>query len=181
MAPGVVLGTFVATYFVAMIGAESLAIFFAIFMAYVSVQMYLNIQPKPSRKIPKKTTLFATGSGIGSISAIVAIGGGTLTVPFLTWHNVSIKKAIGTSAAVGFPIAVSGTLGYLINGWGTSYNEDYLFGFIYLPAVICISAISYFTAPWGAKLAHKLPVPILKKVFAVFLILLSVKMLTSIM
>ncbi len=91
-----------------------------------------------------------------------------------------LKKAIGTSAAMGFPIAVAGTLGYLINGWNSAYQQDYLFGFIYLPAVLLISLVSYFTAPLGARLAHKLPVPVLKKVFAVFLLLLGIKMLLSI-
>jgi len=149
-------------------------------MAYVSIQMFLNMQPKPSCTIPGKVGLLTAGGGIGAISAVVAIGGGSLTVPFLAWHNVTLKKAIGTSAAIGFPIAIAGTLGYLINGWSSDYQQDYLFGFIYLPAVLLISLVSYFTAPLGARLAHKLPVPVLKKVFAVFLMLLGIKMLLSI-
>ncbi len=180
MAPGVLIGTFAATYFVTLVSARYLAIFFAIFMTYVSIQMFLNSQPKASRTIPGKIGLLAAGGGIGAISAVVAIGGGSLTVPFLAWHNISLKKAIGTSAAVGFPIAIAGTLGYLINGWGSDYQQTYLFGFIYLPAVILISLVSYFTAPMGARLAHKLPIPVLKKVFAVFLLVLGVKMLLSI-
>lgn len=180
MTPGVLIGTFAATYFVTQISSRYLAIFFALFMAYVSIQMFLNNQPKPSRVIPGKLGLLGAGGGIGAISAVVAIGGGSLTVPFLAWHNVSLKKAIGTSAAVGFPIAVAGTLGYLINGWGQVYQQAYLFGFIYLPAVVLISLVSYFTAPLGARLAHKLPIPVLKKVFAVFLLALGVKMLLSI-
>ena len=180
MAPSVLLGTFVATYFVAHISSRHLAIFFALFMSYVSIQMFLNIQPKPSRSAPGNLGLLTAGSGIGAISAVVAIGGGSLTVPFLAWNNIPLKKAIGTSAAVGFPIAVAGTLGYLINGWDSAYQQDYLFGFIYLPAVLLISLVSYFTAPLGARLAHKLPVSVLKKVFALFLLLLGVRMLLSI-
>lgn len=180
MAPGILLGTFLATYLVTHISASHLAIFFALFMAYVSVQMFLNIQPKPSRTTPGNSALVVTGGAIGAVSAVVAIGGGSLTVPYLAWHNVSLKKAIGTSAAVGFPIALAGTVGYLVNGWNSSYQQDYLYGFIYLPAVILISMVSYFTAPLGVKLAHSLPVPILKKVFAVFLLLLGVKMLMSV-
>jgi len=180
MVPGVLLGTFAATYLATHISSHALAIFFAIFMAYVSLQMFLNIQPKSSRAIPGKAALVSTGAGIGAVSAIVAIGGGSLTVPFLTWHNVNIKKAIGTSAAIGFPIAIAGTLGYLINGWSSSFKQDYLFGFIYLPAVLLISLVSYFTAPLGAKLAHKLPVPVLKKVFSLFLLVLGIKMLLSV-
>ena len=180
MAPAVLIGTFAATYLVAHISSRHLAIFFAIFMAYVSIQMFLNVQPKPSRTAPSKIGLLTAGGGIGAISAVVAIGGGSLTVPYLAWHNVPLKKAIGTSAAIGFPIAIAGTLGYLINGWNSAYQQDYLFGFIYLPAVILISLVSYFTAPLGARLAHKLPVAVLKKVFALFLLLLGAKMLLSI-
>ncbi len=180
MAPGVLIGTFAATCLAAHINSRYLAIFFALFMTYVSIQMFLNVQPKPSRTTLGKTTLLTAGSGIGAISAMVAIGGGSLTVPFLAWYNTPLKKAIGTSAAVGFPIAVAGTLGYLINGWNSAYQQNYLFGFIYLPAVALISLVSYFTAPLGARLAHKLPVVVLKKVFAVLLLLLGVKMLLSI-
>ena len=180
MVPGVLIGTFVATYIATHISAYALAVFFAIFMTYVSTQMFLNVQPKPTRKIPSRASLMLAGSGIGAISAVVAIGGGSLTVPYLTWHNVHIKKAIGTSAAIGFPIAVAGTLGYLINGWSSSFKQEHLFGFIYLPAVLLISFMSYFTAPLGAKLAHRLPVSALKKVFAVFLLILGIKMLMSV-
>lgn len=181
MAPGVLIGTFLATYLVSYISAEHLAIFFACFMAYVAVQMFLDFQPRSTKKIPGVIPLFATGNGIGAISAMVAIGGGTLTVPYLTWHNVSLRKAIGTSAAIGFPIAISGTLGYLINGLNAEFKADFLIGYIYLPAVFAISVISFFTAPLGARLAHTLPIPKLKKIFALFLVLLSVKMVFSIL
>lgn len=119
------------------------------------------------------------GLSIGGISALVAIGGGSLTVSFLNWCNVRIQQAIGTSAAVGLPIALSGSVGYMINGWGSSGTPDYSIGYVYLPAVVLISVISYFTAPLGAKLAHRLPVATLKKVFACLLILLSLKMLQT--
>lgn len=180
MVPGLLVGTFTATYLATIISSQHLAMIFALFMAYVSLQMFLNVQPKASRKIPGNKGLLTVGTGIGAVSAMVAIGGGSLTVPFLTWHNINIKKAIGTSAAIGFPIAVAGTIGYLVNGWNASYHLEYLFGFVYLPAVLLISVMSYFTAPIGARLAHKLPVSILKKVFALFLLLLGVKMLLSV-
>jgi uncharacterized membrane protein YfcA len=121
------------------------------------------------------------GSGIGGISALVAIGGGTLTVPFLTWCNVALPVAIGTSAAVGLPIAFSGALGYLINGWSVANLPAHTLGFIYWPAVVLIAAASFFTAPLGAKLAHTLPVATLKKCFAVLLIVLSAQMLFTLL
>ena len=178
---GIVAGTFLATFLASYLSSVYLAIFFSMFMAFVSAQMFLNKKPKPSRELAGNFGLFAAGSGIGAVSALVSIGGGSLTVPFLTWQNIEIKQAIGTSAAIGVPISIAGTLGYLINGWGQSSPQDYIFGFVYLPAVLLISITSFFTAPYGARLAHKLPVSMLKKVFAVLLIILSVKMLASVL
>ncbi len=178
--PGIIVGTFLATFVAKYISSAHLAIFFAVFMGAVAVQMFLNKKPKPSRELAGTTGMLAAGSGIGAISALVSIGGGSLTVPFLTWQNVQIRKAIGTSAAIGLPISIAGTLGYVVNGWANSSPESYTFGFIYLPAVLLISATSFFTAPVGAKMAHRLPVGILKKIFAVLLVVLGLKMLFSV-
>jgi len=180
MTPGIIIGTFVATFAVKYISSTYLAIFFAVFMTAVSVQMFLNKKPKPSRALYKNKGLFTVGSGIGAVSALVSIGGGSLTVPFLTWQNVEIRKAIGTSAAIGLPISLAGTLGYVINGWGSYTEQAYTVGFIYLPAVVMISMASFFVAPLGAKMAHQLPIPVLKKVFAVLLVSLGLKMLLSV-
>lgn len=150
-------------------------------MAFVSLQMFLNKKPKSSRGLAGNIGLFGAGSGIGAISALVSIGGGSLTVPYLKWQNVEIKKAIGTSAAIGLPIFIAGTLGYLVNGLGHSSDGGYTLGFVYLPAVLLISATSFFMAPLGARFAHKIPVPLLKKIFATLLIVLSAKMLTAVL
>lgn len=180
MAFGIITGTFLATFLASHSSTVYLALFFSMFMAYVSVQMFLNIKPKPGRELAGPQGLFVAGSGIGAISALVSIGGGSLTVPYLTWQNIDIKKAIGTSAAIGLPISLAGTAGYVINGWSVSSPENYTYGFVYLPAVLLISATSFITAPYGVNLAHKLPVSTLKKVFAVLLIILSIKMLFSV-
>jgi len=181
MAAGIVLGTLGGALIAGLLPALPLAIFFSIFMAYVAVQMWLNIKPKPSRQLPGFTGLTVAGGTIGVVSALVAIGGGSLSVPFLTWCNVRIQQAIATSAALGLPIAVTGTVGYLLSGWGVADLPDYCVGYIYLPAFLSVSMVSMFTAPLGAKLAHSLPVATLKKWFAVFLLLLSLKMLHTIL
>ncbi len=180
MTPGIILGTFLATFIVARLNAVFLAGFFSLFMLFIAIQMFVGAKPPPSRALPSKLTLLATGSGIGGLSALVSIGGGALTVPFLYWHNVSMKQAIGTSAAVGFPIALSGTIGYVLNGLPKTETDALTLGFIYWPAVIAISVVSVFAAPWGVKLNYRLPVATVKKVFAVLLFALSVKMLMSI-
>ena len=117
------------------------------------------------------------GAGIGAMSSLVAIGGGAFTVPFLTWCNVNVQKAIGTSAAVGFPIAIGGSLGYIYNGWGHAELPPWSLGFVYLPALAWMVPPSMLFAPLGAKLAHRLPVTTLKRIFAGLLVLLAVKML----
>lgn len=178
--PGILAGTFGGTFIAAQVPSEPLAIFFACFMAYVSLQMLLNIKPKPNRELPSAMGMTGVGLLIGGVSALVAIGGGSLSVPFMTWCNVKMQNAIGTSAAIGLPIALAGTVGYIINGWNVEGTPPFTFGFIYLPALVLITVVSIYTAPLGAKMAHRLPVASLKKIFAGVLILLSLKMLQSV-
>jgi uncharacterized protein len=175
--PGILLGTFGGTFLASKIPSAPLAIFFASFMAYVSLQMALNVKAKPSRELPGKVGTAIVGAGIGLVSALVAIGGGSLSVPFLTWCNVTMQKAVGTSAAIGLPISLAGAAGYLINGWGVAGLPSGTVGYVYVPALLAISAVSAFTAPIGANFAHRLPVTTLKKIFSLVLLLLSAKML----
>ncbi len=181
IAPAILVGTFGGTFIAARIDSAPLAIFFACFMAYVSTQMLLNIKPKPHRELPGAFGTSLVGLFIGGISALVAIGGGSLSVPFMTWCNVKMQNAIGTSAAIGLPIALSGTVGFIVNGWGAEGTPPYTAGFIYLPALVLVALVSVLTAPLGAKMAHRLPVATLKKIFAGVLILLSLKMLHSVL
>jgi len=179
--PAIVVGTFFATELAAHLSAVPLAIFFTVFMGYVALQMWLNIKPKPSRQLPSQVGISVVGLGIGAISALVAIGGGSLSVPFMLWCNIKIQHAIGTSAAIGLPIAVTGTLGYLVNGWHLEAMTEGTIGYVYWPAVVWVAMSSFFTAPWGAALAHRLPVATLKRGFAGVLLLLSLKMLYTIL
>lgn len=178
--PGILIGTFGATFIASMASTETLAIIFVGFMSYVAVQLLINTKPKPSRQLPAPLGMTIAGLAIGAISALVAIGGASVSVPFMTWCNVKIQKAIGTAAAIGFPIAVSGTIGYFISGRNATDMPDYSLGYIYLPAAILVSFASIFTVPIGAKLAHSLPVATLKKVFAGLIVLLCLRMLQAI-
>lgn len=181
---GVVIGTFSATFVASMISSKALAIFFACFMGYVAIQMFSNAkssnhkdsQSKAHHEINRLELILAS-VGIGSISAIVSIGGGSITVPYLTWRKIDIRKAIGTSAAIGFPLSIAGSLGYLLSGWSHTPSIPYTYGFINLPAVLVISVTSFLAAPIGANLTQKLPVKTLKKIFALLLAILSLKML----
>ncbi len=175
--PGILVGTFCGSFVAAQIPARYLQIFFVCFLFFVVSQMLSGKKPKPYRQVTGFAGLSAAGGIIGVISSLVGIGGGTLSVPFLLWHNVEMRKAIGTSAAIGFPIALAGSLGYIVNGIGAAHRPDYSFGYVYLPALFGLVAVSMFTAPIGARIAQTLPVPQLKKCFAVLLIVVGVRML----
>jgi len=180
IALGIIIGTYGGSFIAARIPAQYLQIFFVLFLLYVATNMLLNKKPNPTRHLPGFAGMTGAGMFIGTISSFVGIGGGTLSVPFLVWHNVDMRKAVGTSAAIGFPIALAGCLGFVINGWSNSALPEYSLGFVYLPALVGIVAISMLTAPVGAGIAHKLPVPKLKKVFAFFLYAVAIKMLMDV-
>ncbi|MDO3387842.1 sulfite exporter TauE/SafE family protein [Gilvimarinus sp. SDUM040013] len=176
MTPGVLAGAFLATFIAAYIPSKPLAIFFAGFMTVIAGYMIWGRTPRPDRMLPHPAGLIGVGAGIGGVSSLVAIGGGSLTVPFLLWCNQSAQRAIGTSAALGIPIAFAGALGYIVNGWHVSTELPTL-GFVVWPAVLVMASVSFMTAPLGAKLAHTLPVRRLKRIFALIMIALALKML----
>lgn len=175
--PGILVGTGLGTLVAASVPTRPLAVFFTFFVCLVAVQMAMNLKPKATRELPGSVGIAGVGLGIGVLSSLVAIGGGSLTVPFLTWCNVRIQHAIGTSAAVGLPIAIGGTVGYVFNGWGKAGLPAGSLGYVYLPALAILVAATMVTAPVGARLAHRLPVATLKRIFAGLLILLAAKML----
>jgi uncharacterized membrane protein YfcA len=175
--PGILAGTLIGTLFAGSVPSRPLALFFMVFVCLVAVQMILDLKPKASRELPGALGVFGVGTGIGALSALVAIGGGSLTVPFLTWCNVRVQHAIGTSAAVGFPIAIGGSLGYIFNGWEHPGLPPWSVGYVYLPALLWLVPSSMLIAPLGARLAHRLPVATLKRLFAAILILLAAKMM----
>lgn len=177
--PGILAGTLLGTVLAAQLSSNFLKGFFVLFAYYVAAQMLLNIKPRPSRQLPGWVGMFGAGNVIGGVSSLVGIGGGTLSVPFMTWCNVKMHQAIGTSAAIGFPIAAAGAVGYIINGLDAGGLPQYSLGFIYLPALAGLVLASVLTAPFGARMAHRLPVPQLKKVFAALLIVLGTRMLAS--
>lgn len=178
--PGILVGTFCGAWVASLLSTDFLKGFFAVFLLYVATQMLLGIKPKAKRDIPGAPGMFGAGGTIGVFSSLVGIGGGTLSVPFLVWHNTAMRHAIGTSSAIGFPIAVAGTLGYLVNGWGVTGLPPYSLGYIQLSALAGIVAASVCTAPLGARLAHTLPVDKLKKIFAMLLYFVALRMLWSI-
>lgn len=177
LTPGIVLGVILGSYIAAMLNTLYLQIFFVCFLAYVSLQMILNVKPKSCRDLPSPTGIALTGGVIGVVSSLVGIGGGTITVPFLTWCNVPMHKSVGTSAAVGMPIALTGMISFIVSGCNVAGLPAYSLGYVYLPATLGIAAASMLTAPLGTALSHRLPVHILKKVFAGMLLIVGARMI----
>lgn len=177
--PGIMVGTFTGSWIASLLSTDFLKGFFGCFLLYVATQMLMGIKPKPTRDIPGTAGIFVSGNIIGIFSSLVGIGGGTLSVPFLAWCNTQIHKAIGTSAAIGFPIAIAGTLGYVVNGLNVQGLPEWSLGFVNLGALAGIVAASVLTAPIGVRLAHSLPIDKLKRIFAVLLYVVGTKMLIS--
>jgi uncharacterized protein len=175
--PGIVVGTLAGAVLAAHMSAYSLKVFFVAFLFYAAIQMWLDFKPAPQRELPGRVGTTLAGSIIGAVSSWVGIGGGTLSVPFMLWHNVPLHRAIGTSAAIGFPIAAAGAVGYVLGGWEVSGRPAGSLGFVYLPALAGVVLGSVLTAPIGARTAHRLPVRPLKRVFALLLLVLALRML----
>ncbi len=175
--PGILFGTFFGGIIATHMPIFVLKCFFVVFVYYVSLQMFLKIKPKPTRQLPNTAGTIGVGSVIGLVSSFVGIGGGTLSVPFATYCNEPMHRAIGTSAAIGFPIAVSGTLGYIYAGWNVPNLPEFAIGYVHGIAFLGIACASFFTAPLGAKLSHSMPVDTLKRYFSIFLFFIGSKML----
>ncbi|GFM80753.1 UPF0721 transmembrane protein [Pseudomonas cichorii] len=163
---GAGLGSLTASY----IAGPYLQKIIGVFALLVALQMALDLRPKASRSVPGKPGLAAAGVVIGWASAIFGIGGGSLTVPFLTWRSVSMQQAVATSAACGFPIALASAISFMILGWHDPLLPPHSLGFVYLPALLGIAVTSMFFARFGARLAHKLSPRLLKRLFAALLL-----------
>ena len=176
LVPGIITGAGLGAAVAGLMTTSTLRIVFGVFEFAVAVQMTLDIKPAAHRRLPTAPGMFASGGVIGGLSALLGVGGGTMTVPFLIWCNVAVRNAIATSAACGLPIALVGGLGFVISGWNESTLPRYSTGFVYWPALAGIAVASVLFAPIGAKFAHKLPAKLLKRLFSLLLYVLAIRM-----
>jgi uncharacterized membrane protein YfcA len=180
MTPGLLAGVFAGAFIARMASVAFLKYFFLAFVLVNTAQMVFNLRPKPSRELPGRGALIPVALGIGVVSSLFGGGAAAVGVPFLTWCNVSTHRAIGTVSAMAFPLALAGTLGYIASGWNVPDLPPWSLGLVYLPAFVGISATSVLTAPLGAKLAHRLRGVTLRRIFAVFLVVMGVKVAISV-
>jgi uncharacterized membrane protein YfcA len=179
MAPGILAGSFGAALAAAYIPTRGLALIFTLLAGYAAVQMMFELRPPPSRALPGAAGMFAAGGGIGVASSLFSAGGAFLAVPFLVWCNVPIRTAIGTAAANGFPIALAGSAGYVIQGMRTEGLPSPSLGYVYLPALALIVVASMSMAPLGTRLAYRLPVKTLRTVFAILIGAMALRTLAT--
>ena len=176
MSPGIVLGSLLGAQLAARFNSTWFTLGFGIFLLYMATQMVFKKPPPPATQMPNHWVCFGVSNVIGAVSAIVGAGGGFMSVPFMVRCNVKLQHAVGTSAALGFPIALAGTLGYLLAPGATGLPSGTL-GYVYVPALLSVAAASVLTAPLGAKAAQVLPSTTMKKMFAVMLYSMAAYML----
>ncbi|NOH81268.1 sulfite exporter TauE/SafE family protein [Vibrio sp. RE86] len=175
--PGVVVGGFLGANVAEWIPATYLPKVFGVIVLLLAIQMLFSIRTKASKPMPGNIATVTYGAGIGVVSSLAGIGGGSLSVPFLNRHGVEMRKAVGSSSVCGCMIAISGMIGFILHGYKVESLPSYSLGYVYLPALIAIASTSMLTTRIGAKLATSLPTPTLKKIFALFLVFVAGTML----
>lgn len=180
MIPGLLVGVLAGAAVARFANTAFLKVFFLAFMALIIVQMVLGLRPKASRALPGPVGLTVVALLIGVSSSLFGGGAAAVGVPFLTWCNMTTHRAIGTVAALGFPVAIAGAVGYVLAGISVAGLPPWSAGFVYLPAFAGISIASVIVAPYGARLAHRLKGPTLRRIFAVFLIAIGAKVAISV-
>jgi len=174
--PGVVIGVVLGIFFASLLPTLILQRLFGLFLLVISIQIFLLLKPKPTRQLPRWRLMSFVGLLIGAKSGLLGVGGGAITIPFLTYCNVPMRKASGTSVACTLPIAIAGTIGAILVG-GHAVPIPYAIGYVYWPAFLAVSIVSVLVAPLGAKLAVHTNTKVLKRLFAVVIFGIGVRLL----
>lgn len=175
--PGVLVGGIVGAAVASLVPQRLFAVLFTATVYAAAANLLADRKPNPARRLPGPLGIFAVGAAISAVSAFAAVGGAFLVVPFLVWCNVPILHAIGTAAAIGFPIALAGSVGYVGAGLLQPGLPPWSFGFVYFPALAGVTAASMLVAPVGAAAAHRLPTKVLRRIFAVLMFAIATRML----
>lgn len=176
MLPGILLGALASGFIAELIPAERLQQIFALFVMLMAAQMAWPLKPESQQEMPKPQILFSVSVLIAMIAGLMGIGGGVLLVPFLTFFGLQMRFAVGFSSMTGLFIAVSGSVGYVIAGLDAGDLPQGTLGYVFVPALLGIVMTSMLVAPIGVKAASVWPTAVLKKVFAVFLFCIGLKL-----
>lgn len=177
LTPGIAIGAWFGADLAHFLSSEVLAFVFGLFLLINGSRMMINTKPKSHRQLPSPFSLGIVGAVIGSLSTLLGIGGGSITVPYMAWNNIDMKRAVALGSACGLPIAIFGALSFIVIGFQATNLPAGNIGYINIPAFIGISLTSLFAATLGVHLAHALPTKILKKAFGIIPIIVGIKML----
>lgn len=189
LAPGILVGSWLGAWLAASISSRLLALLFGLLNLVSALQMWHSTRAARASTAapaaaqdsvgdrPATAELVSAGAGIGVLSGMLGAGGAFVSVPYMSWRKIRMHEAVATAASLGFPIALAGTLSYIVNGWGREGLPAGSAGLVYLPALFVISAASVLTAPLGARTAHRLPTAQLKRYFVWMLMGLAAYML----
>lgn len=178
MTPGILIGSLAGAVLARFISTRMLAVYFAVFVVFLAGKMAAGARPKVQSGPPGTAGVFAATVAISGLCSLLAMGGAMMTVPFMLRWRIPMIHAIGTAAAVGFPIALGGTVGYILSGWGATLPQ-WSIGYIYLPALAAITLASVLAAPLGARIAHRMPTRVLQLIFAGLLLVLAGHMVVN--
>jgi len=175
MAFGALSGAFIAD----LLSTKALTNFFAIAVMLLATYMLISIRFQHTRTMPSQPKLQLISFITGIIASLMGMAGGIILVPALTYFGMPLRHCIGIATICGVIVALFGSLGYIISGLDNHLLPAWSLGYVYLPALLGIVLTSSLFAPVGVKVSAKLPVQTLKKFFAVFLILVALKMMLA--
>jgi len=171
------LGSLLGALIADLMSANVLKNIFAVAVSTLATYMLLSVRIKKVRELPKDISIFIIAFSCGIIASLMGISGAAILIPILTFFGVTVRNAIGVSTTCGSLVATFGTVGYIISGLDATNLPEWSLGYVYLPALLAIVVTSSIFAPLGVRYANKLPVNTLKRIFALFLILVAVKMI----
>lgn len=177
LVPGIIIGAILGTHIAEALPSDNLRIAFGLFEIFVAIQTWFRLKPKAQHVLPGMIGLFLLGLLIGSLSSILGIGGGTLTVPILLYCGVNIRNAVASSSACGLPIALIATISFILLGLDNTNLSEYHLGYVYWPAALGITITSILFAPIGASMAHKIQIETLQRIFAMVVFIVGLRIL----
>lgn len=177
--PGLVAGGVLGAALATSVSAPALRLVFGLFLALVAVQLIGGIRAHPGGSVPAAGGAALAGATIGTVSAMVGIGGGTLTVPFLVWCKMPVLRAVGTAAAAGLPLALAGTAGFVVGGWTTAGLPPTATGFVDWATAPAVGVVAMIAAPAGVRLAHRVPGDLLRRMFGFVMLVIAFRLLAS--
>lgn len=176
--PGIILGVVIGVLFSTWLSSHTLALVFGVFVILMSIKMFFHREHHADHRLPSFAGMSGVGVVIGAKSGLLGLGGGIITIPFLTYCGVNMRKSVVVSVVVGVTIAVIGATTYVVMGLLLRPNlPHWSLGYVYIPAWSCVAVTSMLFARIGANLSHRLPVTLLKRIFAVIMLSIGLHML----